>query len=320
MRGVVELGVTEQVILLSTTDLLPVYYNRQFKSCCFIVICFLKVLEDPSLIHHIKTSFLEIPYAVAAKNSSARSDKELVCATFNRETLDTKPIPVIGDITSPTRNSNDQPVADSIMVEGLQGGASQVQSRQFMYDDFSTSVHHSLNSSDCISQTIVDPVKVVPILKNGKLIDQNLLDVQDCNHTKLTPLDLQSDDFHYQSVLSCLLKTTNALILGPNVQNCHQESSFVSWKKAGLVLTHKLKSETQQKVLKKILLEVPRMHVDGLPDSPEYNSNKVVVGTPEADENGASHVLSERKQKEKLNKRFMILKSIVPSISKVVKN
>ncbi|KAG5228352.1 hypothetical protein OIU78_009862 [Salix suchowensis] len=293
MRGVVELGVTEQV------------------------------LEDPSLIHHIKTSFLEIPYAVAAKNSSARSDKELVCATFNRETLDTKPIPVIGcgelDITSPTRNSNDQPAADSIMVEGLQGGASQVQSRQFMYDDFSTSVHHSLNSSDCISQTIVDPVRAVPILKNGKVIDQNLLDVQDCNHTKLTPLDLQSDDFHYQSVLSCLFKTSNALILGPNVQNCHQESSFVSWKKAGLVLTHKLKSETQQKVLKKILLEVPRMHADGLLDSPEYNSNKVAVGTPEADENGASHVLSERKQKEKLNKRFMILKSIVPSISKVDK-
>ncbi|KAJ6712480.1 TRANSCRIPTION FACTOR EGL1 [Salix purpurea] len=258
MRGVVELGVTEQV------------------------------LEDPSLIHHIKTSFLEIPYAVAAKNSSARSDKEL-------------------------------PAADSIMVEGLQGGASQVQSRQFMYDDFSTSVHHSLNSSDCISQTIVDPVRAVPILKNGKVIDQNLLDVQDCNHTKLTPLDLQSDDFHYQSVLSCLFKTSNALILGPNVQNCHQESSFVSWKKAGLVLTHKLKSETQQKVLKKILLEVPRMHADGLLDSPEYNSNKVAVGTPEADENGVSHVLSERKQKEKLNKRFMILKSIVPSISKVDK-
>ncbi|KAJ6962413.1 transcription factor GLABRA 3-like isoform X2 [Populus alba x Populus x berolinensis] len=237
MRGVIELGVTEQV------------------------------LEDPSLINHIKTSFLEIPYAVAAKNSSARSDKELACATFNRETLDTKPIPVIGcgelDITSPNRNSNDQPAADSIMVEGLNGGASQMQSLQFMDDDHS--VHHSLNSSDCISQTIVDPVKVVPILKNVK------------------------------------------------------ESSFVSWKKAGSVHPHKLKSGTRQKVLKKILLEVPRMHVDGLLDSPEYNSNKVVVGRPEADENGASHALSERKQREKLNKRFMILKSIVPSISKVDK-
>lgn len=291
MRGVIELGVTEQV------------------------------LEDPSLINHIKTSFLEIPYAVAAKNSSARSDKELACATFNRETPDTKPIPVIGcgelDITSPNRNSNDQPAADSIMVEGLNGGASQMQSLQFMDDDHS--VHHSLNSSDCISQTIVDPVKVVPILKNVKVNNQNLLDVQGCNHTKLTSLDLQSEDFHYQSVLSCLLKTSNPLILGPDVQNCHQESSFVSWRKAGSVHPHKLKSGTRQKVLKKILLEVPRMHVDGLLDSPEYNSNKVVVGRPEADENGASHALSERKQREKLNKRFMILKSIVPSISKVDK-
>jgi hypothetical protein len=63
-----------------------------------------------------------------------------------------------------------------------------------------------------------------------------------------------------------------------------------------------------------------RMHVDGLLDSPEYSSDKVVGGRPEADEIGASHVLSERRRREKLNKRFMILKSIVPSISKVVKN
>ncbi|KAJ6714456.1 TRANSCRIPTION FACTOR TT8 [Salix viminalis] len=139
MRGVVELGVTEQV------------------------------LEDPSLIHHIKTSFLEIPYALAAKNSSARSDKELI--------------------------------------------------RLWLKDYKEELPKCKVGSSY--------PVRAVPILKNGK--------------------------------------------------NCHQESSFVSWKKAGLVLTHKLKSETQQKVLKKILLEVPRMHADGLLGSPEYNSNKVAV-------------------------------------------
>ncbi|XP_052307441.1 transcription factor EGL1 isoform X2 [Populus trichocarpa] len=293
MRGVVELGVSEQV------------------------------LEDPSLIQHIKTSFLEIPYTVTANHSSAKSDKELACATFNREIHDTKPVPVIRcrelDTLSPDDNSNDQAATDSIMVEGLNGGASQVQSWQFMDDDFSNRVHHPLNSSDSVSQTIVDPVMLVPFLKDGKVNGQSLQDIQDCNHKKLTALNLQSDDLHYQSVLSCLLKTSHPLILGPNVQNCYQEPSFVSWKKAGLMHSQKLKSGTPQKLLKKILFEVPRMHVDGLLDSPEYSSDKVVGGRPEADEIGASHVLSERRRREKLNKRFMILKSIVPSISKVDK-
>ncbi|KAJ6933623.1 transcription factor GLABRA 3-like isoform X1 [Populus alba x Populus x berolinensis] len=293
MRGVVELGVSEQV------------------------------LEDPSLIQHIKTSFLEIPYTVTANHSSAKSDKELACATFNREIHDTKPVLVIRcgelDTVSPDDNSNDQAATDSIMVEGLNGGASQVQSWQFMDDDFSNRVHHPLNSSDCVSQTIVDPVMLVPFLKDGKVNGQSLQDIQDCNHEKLTALNLQSDDLHYQSVLSCLLKTSHPLILEPNVRNCHQEPSFVSWKKAGLMHSQNLKSGTPQKILKKILFEVPRMHVDGLLDSPEYSSDKVVGGRPEADEIGASQVLSERRRREKLNKRFMILKSIVPSISKVDK-
>ncbi|XP_073264029.1 transcription factor GLABRA 3 isoform X3 [Populus alba] len=283
----------------------------------------IQVLEDPSLIQHIKTSFLEIPYTVTANHSSAKSDKELACATFNREIHDTKPVLVIRcgelDTVSPDDNSNDQAATDSIMVEGLNGGASQVQSWQFMDDDFSNRVHHPLNSSDCVSQTIVDPVMLVPFLKDGKVNGQSLQDIQDCNHKKLTALNLQSDDLHYQSVLSCLLKTSHPLILGPNVRNCHQEPSFVSWKKAGLMHSQNLESGTPQKILKKILFEVPRMHVDGLLDSPEYSSDKVVGGRPEADEIGASQVLSERRRREKLNKRFMILKSIVPSISKVDK-
>lgn len=293
-------------------------------SLSHVSLCFLQVSEDPSLIQHIRTSFLEIPYPIVAK-SSTRSDKELACAAFDPEILDTKLIPAVGceelEIASPNDSSDNQPAEDSIMVEGLNGGASQVQSWQFMDDELSNCVHHSLNSSDCISQTIVDPVKVVRAPKSN---DENvnepcLQDVQDWNRTKLTALDIRSDDLHYQSVLSCLFKTSHPLILGPNFQNCHQESSFVGWKNVGLMHSQKSKSGTPQKLLKKILFEVPRMHVGFLLSSPEDNSNKAGVWRPEADEIGASHVLSERKRREKLNKRFMILKSIVPSISKVVK-
>jgi len=69
---------------------------------------------------------------------------------------------------------------------------------------------------------------------------------------------------------------------------------------------------------KKVLFVVPRMHVGGLLDSPEDNGIKDVVWRPEADEIGMNHALTERRRRGKVNERFFILKSMVPSISKVV--
>ncbi|XP_012086894.1 transcription factor GLABRA 3 isoform X3 [Jatropha curcas] len=289
VRGVIELGVTDLI------------------------------LEDPSLIQHVKTSFLEIPYPVVATTTITKSDKEFA---FDGEILEAKLIPVIGceelDVVSPNNSSNNQPAEDSFMVEGINGGASQVQSWQLLDDDFSNCVH-SLNSSDCISQTIVEPIKVVPVVNKEKVNERCPQEVQDCNRTKLTSLDLRNDDFHYQSVLSSLLKTSHPLILGQHVQNSNKLSSFVGWKKVGLVHYQKSEGAPSQKLLKKVLFEVPRMHVNGLPESPGDKSNGVRVLRPEADDFGANHVLSERKRREKLNERFMILKSIVPSINKVDK-
>uniref|UniRef100_A0A2C9WCF8 BHLH domain-containing protein n=1 Tax=Manihot esculenta TaxID=3983 RepID=A0A2C9WCF8_MANES len=289
LRGVVELGVTELV------------------------------LDDPNLIQHVRTSFLEIPYPIVAAKTNTRSDKELADAAFDQEIVEAKLIPAVGsdelDVVSPNHSSHNQPEEDSFMVERINGGASQVLSWQLMDDD---RVRYSLNSSDCISQTIEDPVKVVPVANNEKQDNHCLKDVQDCNHTKLTALDVRSDDFHYQSVLSSLLKTSHPLILGSHCQNGKKVSSFVGWKKVGLVPYQKQKGATQ-KLLKKILFDVPRMHVNGLPESPEDSSNRVGVWRPEADDVGANHALVERKRREKLNERFMILKSIVPSINKVDK-
>nr|QEA69212.1 MYC36 [Hevea brasiliensis] len=288
LRGVVELGVTELI------------------------------MEDPSLIQHVKTSFLEIPYPIVATKTNTRSDKELAGTAFDQEILEHKLIPVAGcdelDAVSLNDSSNNQPEEDSFMFEGINEGASQVQSWQLMDDGFSNCVHNSLNSSDYISQSTVDPVKNAPVPNNETVNNHCLQDVQDCNHTKLTALDLRRDDFHYHSVLSSILKTSHPLILGPHFQNCNKVSSFVSWKK---VHYQKSKGAPSQKLLKKILFEVPWMNVSALPDSSGDNSNKIGVWRPEADDISANHILVERKRREKLKERFMILKSIVPSINKV---
>lgn len=289
-------------------------------------------MEDPDLIQHVKTSFLEVPYPIGSKKTnpsagSTRNDNDLACTMLDHDVIDTKLIPVIGcadiDVTSPNNSSNGlgtNPLADgSFMVEGMNGGASQVQSWQFMDDEFSNFVHHSMDSSDCISQTLVYPEKVLSGPKAEKENDQCLHDLKDCNSTKLTSLDPQGNDLQYHSVLSALLKSSHQLVLGANFQNCHQESSFVSWKRGGFVKCRKQRGGSPQKLLKKILFEVPRMYVDCVLESPEDDSNRNSVWRPEADDVGMNHALSERRRREKLNERFCILKSMVPSISKVGK-
>ncbi|KAK2664096.1 hypothetical protein Ddye_002670 [Dipteronia dyeriana] len=289
------------------------------------------VLEDHSFIQQIKSSFLEIPYPIISKMSSSsavnmRNTKDLVRSALDPKILDTTMVPVVGcevlEMASPNDSSNgiepdQQPAEDSFMVEGINGVASQVQSWQFLDDEFSNCIHHSMNSSDCISQTFVDPGKVLSASKDDiKAIDKCSHEVQERKDTKLTSLDLRGNDLHYQSVLSALLKTSHQL--GPKFQNCDQESSFCSWKKGGLMMNCKIKRDgITQKLLKKILFEVPRMNNDRLLESPEDNCIKNDVYRPEADEIAANlHVLSERKRREKLNERFITLKSLVPSISK----
>ncbi|RVX09227.1 Transcription factor GLABRA 3 [Vitis vinifera] len=283
------------------------------------------VLEDPSLIQHIKTSFLEIPYPMLSRISNSRKireDKDPASAELDHNFLDTNLNPAVLEVGSPNNSSDgfelNQLGEESIMVDCLNGGgASQVQSWQLLEDEFSNCVHNSMNSSDCISQTIMNPEKVVPISKGEKVNDHCLVDLQECNNTKLTSLDLR-DDLHYQCILSSLL-SSNQLILGPCFRNSNKESSFVSWKKRGLMGTQKLNTGTQQKLLKKVLFEVAQMHGGCLMSSRDNNGDNDEIWRPEADEITLNHVLSERKRREKINERFSVLRSLVPSINQVNK-
>ncbi|XP_040990256.1 transcription factor EGL1 isoform X2 [Juglans microcarpa x Juglans regia] len=299
LGGVVELGVTESV------------------------------LEDPSLIQHVKTSFLEIPYStIISRNSmmgagSTMIDNNPACTVLDQDILQNKLISYVGSEelginVSPNNSSNgfelSQPAEGSFMVEGINGGASQVQSWQFVDDEFSNCVLHSMNSSDCISQTFVEPEKAISTPK-GELAKQPCLqDLQECNHTKMNSLVFRSDDLHYQGVLSSLLKSSHQSILGPCFKNYHHESSFSLWNKGDL--ENFQRGGTPQMLLKKVLIAVPQMHAVGLPESPEDICKRDEVWRPEADEIGANSALAERRRREKLNERFLILRSLVPSISK----
>lgn len=79
----------------------------------------------------------------------------------------------------------------------------------------------------------------------------------------------------------------------------------------------KKRNGVSQKLLKKILFEVPRTINYRLLESSEDNHIKDDVSRLEAEETATNHVKSERRRRGKLNERFVILKSMVPSVSKV---
>lgn len=297
MGGVIELGTTEQV---------P---------------------EDLSLIQQIKTSFLNSLHVSVPNKSGAslksKNEEDLPYLAFDHDAYNVESIPEVGyamaNATSPNGSSNafqaNQPLDETFMVERKISGTSQVQSWQVMDDELSNCVHNSMNSSDCISQTIASPKKIASAPKCNNSSDPCARDLQKCNNPKMTLVDPRSDDLHYQRVLSALLKNSDQLLMGMDWQKIHQESSFVSWRKGGPMDCQWPKTETSQKLLKKILFEVPQMHLEGLHESQEENDYKEGMRL-ETDENGMNHVMSERRRRAKLNERFLTLRSMVPSISK----
>lgn len=302
LGGVVELGATELVMPLSffITQLFDIIdYNDRL----FVI----KVAEDPNLIQHIKASFLESPSSASfssipkncISNNITNDDNDLALQVID-QFLDCHDV----EICSPNNCLTD--FADNLLIEEAVDGVepSQMQSWHFMDDAISNCLNNSTNSSDCISQTHEDHGTMVPFPDGKKEMQNCMNDNQESN--------LQGNDIHYQSVLSNLLKSSHQLVLGPYFRNRTRESSFVSWRKDGLLGTHQI-GVTQQKLLKKVLFEVPKMYAKIRIESGKDNGNS----RQEADEVDKNHVLSERKRREKINERFVILGSLIPSGGKV---
>ena len=217
---------------------------------------------------------------------------------------------------SPDDSSNDyclnQHTDDSFRMEGLEL-TSQVQSHQLMDDEISNCLHGSLNSSDCIS--FVNPPRILSSPKGERLTNHALDYLQEGNYAQLTSLDLDGDETHYKRTLSAILRNSKGLASISCYFNGSHASSFTLWRRNSA--TPKELGGTPQKLLKKMLVDASWIQ-GGRPMKPqEENGTRNKVWKPEGDDAGASHVLSERRRREKLNEKFLVLRSLVPSISKV---
>lgn len=282
----------------------------------------LKIAEDLSLIQRIKASFLDILNVNATGSAfETGNNEDIASVAFVRSAHDAK----LSEWGSAVNNKT---LADSTnvfeanrlahethMIERPNVGASLVQSWQVMDDELSNDAHNSMTFSDGSSQILADPEKTTSGLKDQNPTDHSAQELQECSKTRTTLKNRQNDDWHYRNILSAVLKDSDQFAIRAYFQS--KESSFVSCEKGGLISCEVLRGEVSQKLLKKVLFEVPQMHVDGLLEFQEENDYKERM-RPEVDEIGMNHVLSERRRRAKLNERLLTLRSMIPSVSKVV--
>lgn len=150
------------------------------------------------------------------------------------------------------------------------------------------------------------------------------------NHAPLTaafPLEdeLPEDDIHYSQTVTTILHHRNfsgrSSDTSSVVYSIHSpQSSFSICTAAATSRSkHNQSNKTSQYILKYMLFTIPYLHSKSLDDTAADLVMSQLKKSVSQEELSANHVLAERRRREKLNERFIILRSLVPFVTKMDK-
>ncbi|KAJ8511730.1 hypothetical protein OPV22_002164 [Ensete ventricosum] len=161
----------------------------------------------------------------------------------------------------------------------------------------------ALNWNEYLPMPFVGAQRVVTSAKKEIISNQMLDGIEEGNYGTHNSLELDGDGSHYAKTIAVILRNSKPVSCFLTI-SC--ESSFVVWRRG--LSTPKPFTGTPQTLLKKILSDRRRW----------LHGGHVEKAWRPDGETGGSDLLSERRR-EKLNEKFVVLRSLIPSISKVDK-